>query len=125
MNNEEDQAQTLSTTFDDEDLMAMKHDDLLLCTPVDTEETMRLNDSKKPSMVRALTGRVLDLIITELHSVENQKRLKEHIIHPLIKMLYTQMFPYVLVMCSVILIILLTSLCTCTMFALFFFRSRH
>jgi hypothetical protein len=73
-------------------------------------------------MVSALTSRVLDLVITEMHTQETQQRVKEHIVDPLIKMLYTQIFPYVLVISFVILIILFTSICTCAMFALLFFR---
>ena len=77
-----------------------------------------------PSFVRIVTSRLMDLVTTELHTEDNQKRLHQHIIRPLIRMLYTQMMPYLLIMCAVMFVILLTSLCTCTMFALFFFRTR-
>lgn len=77
----------------------------------------------KPSAVRTLTHRVLDLVAQELNSIDTQKRIRSQVIEPLIRMLYGQMFPYVMVACAVILIILLASICTCTMFFFFFFRS--
>lgn len=75
------------------------------------------------TVIRTMTGKFLDMLATEMQSVHNQKRLQVQIIDPFIKMLYTHLFPYVLAMCAVMLVILLTSLCTCTMFALLFFRS--
>lgn len=75
-------------------------------------------------VVRTLTHRIFQQVIDEMNKPDSQQRLKDHISDPLIRMLYTQMFPYVMVICAVMLIILLTSLCTCTMFAMFFFKSR-
>jgi hypothetical protein len=76
------------------------------------------------SQVKVLTNRILDLIAGELNQPETQAKVRSTIIEPLIKLLYGQMAPYVMGVCAVILVILLTSLCTCTMFALFFFKGR-
>ena len=94
------------------------------CMMTMREKVDEVDDVKGGGVMRALTHRLFDQLVCELHKSDSQRRLKDHIIDPLISMLYVQMFPYVMVICAVMLIILLTSLCTCTMFALFFFKSR-
>lgn len=72
---------------------------------------------------KTLTKLVVSCVAKELEASKDD--LKETLIEPLIRMLYQHLFPYVMLVCAVMLIILLTSLCTCAMFALFFFtRSR-
>ena len=78
----------------------------------------------KPDGARALTQKILEQVIAELNKPDAQERINGQIIDPLIRLLYTQMSPYVMVICAVMLIILLTSMCTCTMFALFFFKGK-
>jgi hypothetical protein len=77
----------------------------------------------KTSVAKVLTNSILQSLAEELHSPECQQQLKVNVITPLIRLIYENMFPYVMTVCAVMLIIMLASLCTCAMFALFFFRS--
>lgn len=88
------------------------------------EDALGEANSRTPTRgaFRTLTFRLLEHVAAELNHADAQQRLKEHVIDPLIRMLYLQLSPYVMVVCAVMLVILLTSLCTCTMFALFFFK---
>lgn len=96
-----------------------------LVTPVvDTDEDAPGASRAGGGTVRALTQRLLELAVSELHQPHSQQRVKDSIIDPLIRMLYKEMFPYVMVVCAVMLVILLTSLSTCTMFAMFFFTAK-
>ena len=79
---------------------------------------------EKKDVVKLLTMNMLERVAAELNKPDAQCVVKNNIIDPLIRMLYSQMFPYVMVVCAVMLIILLTSLCSCTMFALFFFKAK-
>jgi hypothetical protein len=98
-----------------------------MMTPVsEVHDIHRVLDSKPdndPAVIK-LAFKLLERMSTELNHADCQRRLKEHVIDPLIRMLYLQLSPYVMVVCAVVLIILLTSLCTCTM-TLFLFRSRR
>jgi hypothetical protein len=80
--------------------------------------------STKGTIIREMTTKILEHVAIELQKSESQEKLKEKVIDPLIRIFYSHMFPYVMITCAVVLIILLTSLCTCTMFAVFFFQSR-
>lgn len=95
-----------------------------MTSPPAERQTTADSDHHKSSAVKTLTHRVLDLVTRELNSVDTQKRIRCQVIEPLVKMLYSQMFPYVMIACAVILVILLASLCTCTMFFFFFFRHQ-
>ena len=97
----------------------------LLCTPVDESTAHAAPPTPSSSIaIKNLTSRFLEMVIAELHSPENHTRIQKHVVEPLVKVVYAHSFPYILIVCGVMLVILLTSLSTCTMFALMFFKAR-
>lgn len=74
------------------------------------------------SAVRTLTHRVLAMVVEELSKPEMQKHVRSSVVDPLIKMIYTQLMPYFMVVAVVFIAILLMSMMTLTLSALFYFR---
>ena len=90
-----------------------------MMTLVEDEVDYRAAEKKNVTNVTSL---IMEQIARELEA--SKDTMKVQVIQPLIHILYSHLFPYVMLVCVVMLIILLTSLCTCAMFALFMFTSR-
>lgn len=74
------------------------------------------------ALVRTLTQRAIGIAVDELHKPETQQRIKTQIISPLTRLIYTQLFPYVLAAIVVVTLMLLMSILSFAMFALFVSR---
>ena len=72
--------------------------------------------------IRGLTHKILALAMDELGKEESKRHIKDGIVDPLIKMLHAQLMPYLLVLVVVITAIMLMSMMTLTLSALFYFR---
>ena len=48
-------------------------------------------------LVKKLTNKIIEKIITEINEPENMDKMKKNIIDPLIKYTYRQLYPYFLV----------------------------
>ena len=62
------------------------------------------------------------MAVEELRKDETRQHVRQHVVDPLIKMLHTQLMPYVLLAAVVIIAILLMSIMTLILSALFYFR---
>jgi hypothetical protein len=78
--------------------------------------------STRDYFVRSITHKVLSLAMDELRKDDTQRTVRQHIVDPLIKMLHTQLMPYLLLAAVVVIAILLMSMMTLTLSALFYFR---
>ena len=54
------------------------------------------------NLIKTLTNRVLDLVMLEIGKSEMQDQIKTKVIHPLLFMIYQQMYPYIYVFIAVI-----------------------
>lgn len=74
-------------------------------------------------------ARVKDHVISPLIDILNQedtkRRINEHIVLPLIRLLYTQLFPYLVLAALVILCGMIMWILMFTMFTLSYMRARH
>ncbi len=50
--------------------------------------------SKKNDIVKVIANKVLDLVILEINKEEMKDVIKNKVIHPLLNMVYLQLFPY-------------------------------
>jgi hypothetical protein len=75
-----------------------------------------------PKSVQLITQRLLILLAEEMNKTETQVFIKSKLIHPLIHLIYTEMFPYLAALVAVIILILLLSILTFMFFLLFYFR---
>jgi hypothetical protein len=80
------------------------------------------NPGTRDYFVRSITHKVLAMAVEELRKDETQQHVRQHVVDPLIKMLHTQLMPYVLLAAIVVIAILLMSMMTLTLSALFYFR---
>lgn len=54
------------------------------------------------NLIKNLTNRVLDLVVLEIGKAEMQDQIKTKVIHPLLFMIYQQLYPYIYVFIAVI-----------------------
>lgn len=72
-----------------------------------------------------LTNRVLSMVVDEMKRDDTQKSIRDHVVDPLVKMLFTQLMPYLMLLVVVIAAILLMSMMTLTLSALFYFKRMY
>ena len=76
-------------------------------------------------VIRSMTQKVLALAVAEMGRDETKKHIRENLVDPLIKMLHTQLMPYLLMVMVVIIAILLMSMMTLTLSAMFYFKRTN
>jgi hypothetical protein len=72
--------------------------------------------------VKALLTKTLDLIADEIKRPELQVILKHKIITPLINLLYSELYPYIMILSVTISIIFLISILTFVCFVIYYFK---
>jgi len=78
--------------------------------------------SATQNVVRQITQRMVGMAIEELRRDEMRTKIRDHIISPLIKLIYCQMFPYIVVAAVVLLSGVVMWVLMFTMFALTFYK---
>jgi hypothetical protein len=67
-----------------------------------------MSTTKKSSdLVRTITNKVLDLVILEINKDEMKEMIKTKVIHPLISIIYHQLYPYIVALVVSFVLILL------------------
>lgn len=69
-----------------------------------------------------ITNRVLHMLGEELNNAETQQFVRSKLIHPLIHIIYAELFPYLIVFSATIMVMFLLSLLTFMLFLLFYLR---
>ena len=72
--------------------------------------------------MRSVTQRLIALAIEELNQSDTRTKIKDHVISPLIKLIYSQMYPYLILAAIVLLAGLIMWVLMFTMFTLSYFR---
>lgn len=75
---------------------------------------------KNNPLIVALTGKIFTLITSEINKKETQILVREKIIIPLISLIYHEIYPYIIIIGSIIAMILLLTLATFIFFIYFF-----
>lgn len=73
-------------------------------------------------VTRLITTKLIAIAMDELGKSETQKRINDQVVAPLMKMLHAQLLPYLLFAIGIVIAILLMSMMTLTLSALFYFR---
>ena len=68
--------------------------------------------------VKSMTSKFIQMIASELSKTETQRMIKKNIIHPLVNILYVELYPYIITMIVIIILILILSLLTFICFIL-------
>ena len=76
----------------------------------------------KQSIVKQITNKVLTLIADEINKSETQLLVKNKIIHPVINLIYAELYPYIIALIITILVILVLSILTFMCFVIFYLR---
>ena len=69
--------------------------------------------------------KVLSMAMEELGKDDTKRHIREHLVHPMIKLAYEQALPYLLAIMTVIIAILLVSLLSLALSSMFYFRRTN
>lgn len=78
---------------------------------------------EKPKFIHAITQKVVTLAIEEFKQPETIQQVKDHILAPLVKLIYAQIYPYLIVGAIVMLCALIMWVLMFLMFTMAFFKS--
>jgi hypothetical protein len=72
--------------------------------------------------IKTLSSKFITMLSDELKKTESQLLIKKNVIHPLISILYVELYPYIITLIVVIILILFLSLLTFLCFILYHFK---
>lgn len=68
------------------------------------------NNSNSNSQLQKIVNSIIELLIAEVDKDENKLILRLHVIHPILRLIYDEVYPYIMFTLGVIIVILLISL---------------
>ncbi len=74
------------------------------------------------AFIKLITTKLITLIATEINKKETQVLVREKIIVPVIHLIYSQLYPYIVVLAVTITLIFLLSFLTFMFFLFFYFK---
>lgn len=74
------------------------------------------------AFIKLITAKLITLIATEINKKETQLLVREKIIVPVIHLIYSQLYPYIVVLAVTITLIFLLSFLTFMFFLFFYFK---
>jgi hypothetical protein len=86
---------------------------------------MTTQEEQEPSrnIVKMIVSKVLAMLSEEINKQDTQSLIKQKIIVPVINMIYTELYPYIIALIVTIIIILVLSLLTFIAFILYYLRN--
>ena len=81
-----------------------------------------INDKGKGSFVKLITTKLVALIATEVEKPETQALVREKIIVPVINMIYSQLYPYIIALVATITLIFILTFLTFMLFIIFYLK---
>lgn len=76
-------------------------------------------------VVRSLMNRVLALAVEELSKEDTRRHIRDHLVHPVVRLAYEQVMPYLLVATTIIIAILLMSMLSLALSSMFYFKKLN
>jgi len=87
-------------------------------------ETTTSTTHEKGSFIKMITGRLVSLIAIEIDKPETQTLVRKKIIIPVINLIYSQLYPYIIILVAIITLILILSFLTFMFFLVFYFKTK-
>lgn len=85
---------------------------------------MPANETKaNRNVFKAITDRILTLLIEEANKSETQKQIRQRIVVPLITILYNELHPYIIALSCIMIAVLSFSALTFIGFILYYLRN--
>lgn len=73
-------------------------------------------------VVKLFANKVISLVSDELRKTEMQQAIKDSIINPITQMIYKDLYPYIIALSITIMMILMLSLLTFTLFLFYYIK---
>ena len=89
---------------------------------VETDITQPDDIPAKGSFIKMITARLVSLIAIEIDKPETQTLVRKKIIIPVINLIYSQLYPYIIILVAIITLILILSFLTFMFFLVFYFK---
>jgi len=77
---------------------------------------------KGSTLIKLITNKLVALVASEVEKPETQTLVREKIIIPVIHMIYSQLYPYIIALVATITLIFILTLLTFFFFLLFYFK---
>ena len=77
---------------------------------------------KDVDMIKMIINRVLDLIMIEINKTEMKENIQKKIVHPLLYMIYCQLYPYIYIFIIILLLMFLILITILIFFILYLKR---
>ncbi len=72
------------------------------------------------NQLQKLVNSIVELLIAEVDKDENKLILRVHVIHPILRLIYEEVYPYIMFTLGVIIVILLISLIILGLLVIFY-----
>ena len=76
----------------------------------------------EPSFIKVITGKLINLVATEINKKETQVLVREKIIIPVITLIYSELYPYIILLVITITLIFILTFLTFLFFLVFYFK---
>jgi len=77
-------------------------------------------NTKQSKQFNKILNSIVELIITELDKEENRVLIRQHVIHPILRLIYDEVYPYIMFVLTAVIIILLISVVILALLILFY-----
>lgn len=77
-----------------------------------------LKESQPSSLVKTVALKILGSLMSELNHPDTQLHIRKNVVHPIMHMLYMELFPYIVILFCFLVLIFLTSGMTFMFFVL-------
>jgi uncharacterized membrane protein len=78
--------------------------------------------TKGSLLIKAITSKLMTMLVDELNHKDTKHYLRKQVVHPIISLLYSELFPYILGIVVLLLIVLLCSSLSLMFFILLYYR---
>lgn len=72
--------------------------------------------------IKMITSKVINMVISEMNKSDMQSIIRQKIITPVINMIYTELYPYIIALIITVSVILLLSFMTFLFFVMYYFK---
>ena len=86
------------------------------------KKEVSINAMSQNNIVKLLAAKVITLVSDELKKKEMQQVIKDSIINPITHMIYKDLYPYIIALSVTIIMILMLSILTFTLFLFYYIK---
>ena len=91
---------------------------------MDSSPNPNVHDKEKKTTLSKMVMKALSILRDEVGKTENKEILSQHIINPILQLIYNEVYPYIAFLLGTLIFILLISLLVLIMLIIFYVQSK-